>query len=138
MGFVRITSEMICDPRLTPSEFRVLLFLGIYSTPFPSRWQIMDATGVSEKTVDKCLRELKHLGIIDWKPGKRGRANRYEVKPPSEWRLDERNDRLGAGTKASREATARQWRSKFKKAVRAGTELRPGEERPEDEDERKW
>lgn len=125
-GYTNVPNEIIREPRLTPPEFRVLLYISMYTNAYPTKWQIMDATGLSLNTVQRTLYSLRDLGVIDWKRGRRGQASEYWLRPISMWNLSSRDDVLDKGQQAKAQRTQAQQSRAIRGTMKRG--LIPDEE----------
>jgi len=96
-GFTPVPNWLVREPRLTPAEFRILVYIAMYSKAYPTKWQIMDATGLSRKLVYQTLESLKALNVIAWIKGTRTKATEYWIVPIELWRLEGREERVGMG-----------------------------------------
>ena len=108
-GFTPVPNWLNWEPRLTPAEFRILVFLAMYSKAYPTKWQIMNATGLTRKMVYRSLASLRAMNVIRWERGTRTKATEYQLMPPDLWRLEGREDRVGMG---DRERAAHERRAK--------------------------
>lgn len=106
-GFTKVCDGINADPRLTPSEFRILVYLSMFATAYPSRYAIANATGIGMNTVDKVLATLERLGVIV-RYRRAYRTTLYRVQAHSLWRIGEsRDQRCDVGTRAEDMAQAR-------------------------------
>lgn len=96
-GFTPVPNWLNRESRLTPAEFRLLVYLAMYSKAYPTKWQIMDATGMSRNLVYRTLEALRAMNVIRWERGTRSKATEYQVMPPDVWHINGREDRVGMG-----------------------------------------
>ncbi len=89
-GWLTVPNVMICEPRLSSVELRVLMYLGMFATPRPTIQQIAQATGVPERSVKRALQELRTAGMVRWFTGYKGKANQYQVMFEHHWDLSHR------------------------------------------------
>ncbi len=116
--YTAVPTAILREPRLTPTEKAVLLYLGTFDKAYPSKPHIMDATGIrSVATITATLKALRSLKVITWKQGAQGRCNVYTLLEQSQWNLESRNSRQGAGAEAAADQTARVERRKQNKAT---------------------
>jgi len=75
-----ITPNNIWSLPISSNAKLVLIFLFKYRKAcFPSRELISLSTGVSVRTVDRNIKELKNLGFVSWKQGKQHQSNVYII-----------------------------------------------------------
>lgn len=76
------------DPRLSNTEFRVLLALYAFDPCFPSYTELMLITGMGRSTIARILKDLKEKQVITWVKGHQGKNNRYTINSVSRWWID--------------------------------------------------
>lgn len=80
-GYAKIPTE-IAKMKMSDGARSTLLILRAFSNSdgtrcFPSRNAIAKIRGCHIKTVDRSLKELKEMGLIDWQRGHKGLNNLY-------------------------------------------------------------
>jgi hypothetical protein len=118
-GWSILPNAIAREPRLLPVETRILIFLNSYHAAYPSHRAIANGTGLSINTIQAALRTLALLGVLQWTKGRRGQANQYFLRPPDEWQLQTRNERLGVGDRATEAKAAKASRAAHRKAQRS-------------------
>jgi len=80
-NFTQIPNELIYDPNVTPSEFRVcaaLLSFGYGANPiFPSQALVSKKIGVSDRTVRYKISSLKKKGYLTYNRRGFNKSNQY-------------------------------------------------------------
>lgn len=140
--FEQIPISILQEPKLTPAEFRVLLYLLSYNKKvFPSYTEIMSGTGLNQNTISRALhgetekeyqarfakaeqlplmREygLVELNVLDIR---KGSSNNYTIKDVSKWSLESRRARALRGETIKTNDRKRK-KDRFQAAVRKEAE----------------
>ncbi len=86
-GWAKLPNDLLLHPRfreLKCSSHTVLWIIAAHRNmasglAYPSRQTIADIGGVSLGTVDRCLAELRELGVLTWKSAKGGGCKRHNL-----------------------------------------------------------
>lgn len=62
--FVMVPNEIVKCPYISPTAFRILVYLAMYEPIHPGYKKIMEHTGLAKGTVSKGLKELEVMGLI--------------------------------------------------------------------------
>lgn len=107
-NFVPLPNDLVRDPRLTPKEKCLLIYLWSHTDKFnPTYSDIENATGMAPQTIKSCLGALVSLKSIEVTPGGRTKPNKYRILKYSEWDLSSRSQRQEKGTKTKERADLR-------------------------------
>lgn len=103
----QVPAAVARNPHLTPSAKAVYLALASHAdrqggSCFPSHATLAVETGLSERTVKRCLDELRDAGAVEWK--RTGRSNRYRILKGEECRSDRPpvSEQIGRGGPTSK------------------------------------
>ncbi len=83
--YIKVPAEMLDDPTLPPSEFRILLHIVRQTTGYGKKWdgislsQFEKATGLSRHTVITALEKLQGKKMISVRRGGPGKFNSYAI-----------------------------------------------------------
>lgn len=80
--YLKLSHDIIKSNALTPSEFRVLVYLMCFDPCHPSHKNIANQTGLNYKTVNRALKSLNTKGLLFWTKGNSfGKNNAYKIYP---------------------------------------------------------
>lgn len=123
--FEQVPTYLLMEPRLTPSEFRILLYFFVFKKQIaPSYHTIAEHTGISLMTIANCVKSLEAASVLVVTAGAKGRSSSYKINMPSQWDLEGRESRAARGPRLKDQAASRRVKTRARAIENMKAEIR--------------